>query len=202
MATGEDNSLTALVLAAGRSQRMGTLKAALPWNGTTLINYQINQLQNTLISELIVVTGYKSEEVAEMIKPSHVKIVHNHRFHEGKTSSIRKGVKSISPDSKGILISAVDQPVPKHTIDFMITHFNKTNASIVVPVYQQKRGHPVLFSTQLKHELLKINEETQGLRNIFRKYNRDVSPIEVSDPNVLLNLNTPIDFLHMKGERK
>ncbi|SDI73877.1 nucleotidyltransferase family protein [Natribacillus halophilus] len=202
MTTSEDHNLSALLLAAGRSQRMGTLKAALPWNGTSLIEFQVNQLQNPLISELIVVTGYKSEEIAEMIKPSHVKIVYNHRFHEGKTSSIRKGVEVINPKSKGILISAVDQPVPKHTLDLMITHFNKTNASIVVPVYKQKRGHPVLFNAHLKHELLKVNEETQGLRNIFRKFNHHVSLLEVSDPNVLLNLNTPIDFLHMKGEKE
>ncbi|MBB6448232.1 molybdenum cofactor cytidylyltransferase [Geomicrobium halophilum] len=189
-----DHNCSAILLAAGRSTRMGTLKAFLPWEGKSLIEYQITQLKNTGVKDLLIVTGFKHKKIAEMIQSYDVQIVWNHRFYEGKSSSIRKGIEAANAKAKGILICAVDQPVSQITLNLIIDHFKKTNAPIVVPVYQQKRGHPVLFHNNFRQELLNVNEETKGLRSILQKFSHQVSHLEVDDPNILFNLNTPNDY--------
>ncbi|WP_246476765.1 nucleotidyltransferase family protein [Salicibibacter cibi] len=181
---------------------MGTVKALLPWGEESLITYQINQLKNIGIGKIIVVTGYKSERITEAIKRYGVHIVWNDRFDEGKCSSIRKGVKAIRGNPKGILISTVDQPVSHVTLSLIVDQFNKTNPSIIVPLYQQKRGHPVLFHGSLRQELLNVNEETKGLRNILQKFSHQISYLDVNDPDILFNFNTPADYLPQTTKAK
>ncbi|MFD1040250.1 NTP transferase domain-containing protein [Virgibacillus byunsanensis] len=188
--------ISAIVLAAGFSSRMGTLKALLPWQGIPLIQYQMEQLKNAGIVEIIMVLGHKADELAQVISPYDVKSVFNEHYRDGKSSSIKKGVSCMTDNPSGIFILAVDQPVPSFILQKMVEHFRIDQPSIVIPSYQGKRGHPILFQGNLKEELLTVNEQSKGLRKVIQTYHDEISYLDVRDPAILLNLNEPNDYFH------
>lgn len=193
---------SAVLLAAGRSTRMGTLKALLPWKGQTLIEYQITQITQSTVHDLVVVLGYRADELEKLLRPYGVKTVVNSSFDQGKTSSIRTGIKAIHPKTKGIFICAVDQPIAISTLSQMIHCLETTQAPVVIPIYQSRRGHPVLFHVRLTDDLLKINEETKGLRNVLSKYQNEIAELPVADRDVLFNFNRPKDYLLQTGNNE
>ncbi|WP_026581678.1 nucleotidyltransferase family protein [Bacillus sp. J33] len=184
---------TAILLAGGQSSRMGQLKGLLPWQGRTLFEFQIETLLKSPFSDVITVLGYRSELFEPIAKNYPVKIIKNNLFHTGKCSSIIAGLKAAGV-AQNILISAVDQPASKQTIESLYSGHAKEKSLITVPVYKNKRGHPVLFSKLLHQDLLTIKEESKGLRSIFQKYKNDVLEIPVNDSGILLNLNTLNDY--------
>lgn len=186
--------VSAILLAAGFSSRMGELKALLPWKGKTLIEYQIEQLLEVGLAEIIVVLGYRAEELQKRISAYDVITVLNENYPNGKSTSIQKGVSCVADDIDGILVSAVDQPVSSETLRTLIRAFHQTKRKVLIPVYQEKRGHPVLFSVSVKRDLMKVNEESKGLRNVIQKYHDAIEHIPVNEPHVLLNLNNLDDY--------
>lgn len=187
--------VSAILLAAGFSSRMGELKALLPWKGKTLIEYQIEQLLEVGLAEIFVVLGYRAEELQKRISAYDVITVLNENYPSGKSTSIQKGVSCVADDIDGILVSAVDQPVSSETLRTLIRAFHQTKRKVLIPVYQEKRGHPVLFSVSVKRDLMKVNEESKGLRNVIQKYHDAIEHIPVNEPHVLLNLNNLDDYL-------
>lgn len=190
-----EGGTSAILLAAGLSSRMGKLKALLPWQGLPLIQYQIEQMQDAGISEIIVVLGSQSDQLQKFIMDYDVKAVLNERYKQGKSSSIRKGAACIKNDSESILVSTVDQPVPANTLMKLQQYLKVTQAPAVIPVYQGKRGHPILFHSSLKDDLLVVTEKTKGLRNVIQKYNKQITYLTVNDPSILLNFNKPEDYM-------
>lgn len=191
------------MLAAGLSSRMGQLKALLPWKGKPLIQYQIEQLKAAGIDEIIVVLGYKAEQMLKEISSVHVKTVINPHYEKGKSSSIRIGVSAVQSGEQGILISAVDQPVPAKTIILMFQHLQEGGAPVVIPTYRNKRGHPILFHCNLKNDLLLVNEETKGLRNVIHKHRDRIAFMDTNDPAVLYHFNKLEDYInHLEGSNE
>lgn len=185
---------SAILLAAGKSTRMGSLKGLLPWHGTTLFEHQLKALERASLDEIIVVLGFQAELFNRIAKNYPVKIVYNQHFLSGKCSSILCGLQAIEKVSLPILITAVDQPTNPEIINRLAESLQNSNAQIAVPVYKEKRGHPVLFSERMLSELLSITEETQGLRGIFQKYKHNVLEVPVNNSGILLNLNTYEDY--------
>ncbi|GIN91138.1 hypothetical protein J6TS1_08210 [Siminovitchia terrae] len=183
-----------LLLAAGLSSRMGKLKALLPWEGRPLIQYQIEQMKQAGIDEIIVVLGYKAEYLQKIISTFEIKAVINKNYEYGKSSSIRKGISSLHKEVDGIFISAVDQPVPSAILQKMKAHLEENEAAVVIPTYEMKRGHPILLHASTKNDLLLVNEETLGLRSVIRKYQQQIAYLEVNDPSILLNFNKQEDY--------
>lgn len=190
--------VSAILLAAGRSQRMGRLKGLLPWQGTSLIEWQLTQLEQSLIDDIVVVLGYGANRYEPLIQRHQIRSVINNDYEQGKTSSILKGLKTISPQAEAVLIAAVDQPLRERTINHMIKHMVHTNQAIVIPIYGNQRGHPVLFSASLKGELLRISEQTHGLKNIIRTHHELISELHTDDAYVLYNFNRPSDYLRVR----
>ncbi len=190
----------AILLAAGLSSRMGQLKSLLPWEGSTLIQYQIEQMKQAKINEIVIVLGYQAERIQKNISGYEVKKVINESYKKGKSSSIRMGISSLQGDAEGILISAVDQPVPTGVLKKMTNHLKESGAAVVIPMYEKRRGHPILFHGSLKPELQLIKEETMGLRSIIHKFEQQIAYLDVADPSVLLNFNKPEDYFNKRQE--
>ncbi|WP_430784569.1 nucleotidyltransferase family protein [Virgibacillus flavescens] len=188
------NRISAILLAAGFSSRMGKLKALLPWEGIPLINYQIEQLQQAGIDEIIVVLGYQSDQIKRVISKFAVKTIVNEQYEQGKSSSICKGAESISHDTEGIVVTAVDQPVPCQTLKYLILHLTSYQPAAVIPVYQGKSGHPILFHKDIRKDLLTVKEETKGMRDIIQNHHNIVAYLPVNDSAILLNFNNPSDY--------
>lgn len=185
---------SAILLAAGKSSRMGSLKALLPWKGTTLLQHQIKQFQQSIIDQLIVVLGYQSTKLIPYLDHCSAEWVWNEHYEEGKTASIKKGILSLKEESDCCIIASVDQPVSRNLIDEMISEFFQRQSKIIIPVYEGKRGHPILFSKEMIDELLEINEETQGLKAILHKRKDEIRELDVAERSVLFNFNSPQDY--------
>lgn len=183
-----------LLLAAGKSTRMGSLKALLPWEGTTLLQFQLTQLERSMIDQIIIVLGYESSKLLPYVEELSARIVWNQNYEKGKTESIKAGVLAVENDSDCFIITSVDQPVNHILLDALIHQFRQTNASIIIPVYNKRRGHPILLSTKLRDEIMQLNEETHGLRAILQKRNDEISELIVEDHSVIFNFNNEKDY--------
>lgn len=188
------SSLSCILLAAGCSFRMNRTKALLQWKGLPLIAYQVKTIQNSGIKDVVVVLGFRAAELRRELNGNSVKIVMNNDYSSGKCSSIKMGWHTMDKNSTGVLIAAVDQPLLPYILCQMDKLHKSDPESIIIPVYNGKRGHPILLPSPLYSELPLIAEETEGLRNIVKKHHNKVKLQETADPRILLNLNTPSDY--------
>lgn len=189
------SGISAILLAAGESTRMGRLKALLPWQGATLIEYQVGSLLDAGVSQLVVVVGHRGDEVgAPITGRAGVTTVENPDYRQGKTTSIKAGLRAISPDAAAILVLAVDQPRPPDVLRAVIEAHLSRSPLITSPVYGGRGGHPMIFGVELLPELAAITEESEGLREVTRRHASDIYKLELDDPVVRVDVNTPEDL--------
>ncbi len=186
---------------------MGELKALLPWPDGTLIEHQVDSLASAGVSLTIVVLGHDSERLEGLLKgrPG-LTHVYNPDYKQGKTTSVRVGLRTLRAIGKteldSVLILNVDQPRSSRTIRRVIelhTGGGKDDQEgnrhlITVPTYGGKGGHPIVLSASLMDELVDISEETQGIKAVVRRHKDEVLRAELESPEVLLDLNTPQDY--------
>jgi|TARA_B100001105_G_C22396772_1_gene447108 molybdenum cofactor cytidylyltransferase len=188
--------ISAIILAAGESRRMKEPKPLMNWGDSNLINYQISVLENPKVEEIIIVLGSRADEISNSISEAKFRVVENKDFKLGKTTSIIKGLNSISNTNNDVLILACDQPRTKDlvgkVIDFHLElpHVKK----ITMPIYQKKSGHPIIFSNLFFKDLLAIKEATQGIRQIIKENEGSVYKYETSDESATVDLNTPDQY--------
>jgi molybdenum cofactor cytidylyltransferase len=190
-------AVSAIILAAGESTRMGTQKALLPWEGApTLIAYELAQLASIEdVREIIVVTGHQPQRITEIVSRSRkARAVQNDAYTTGKVSSIRAGVAAVSDEAASIMLCAVDQPRSSSILSTLLNEHFARKATITLPAHHGHRGHPVIFDALLRDELLAIREETQGIRAVLERHAGAVNAVELDDPAILLDLNTPGDL--------
>ena len=174
---------------------MGTPKPLLPWLDDTLISYQIDSLREAGVSQTVVVLGHAAAEVAPRLKERRdVSVLVNSRYREGKTTSIKLGVRETDPRSTALLLLAVDQPRPPTVLRHILGKHLESQALITQPVYEGKAGHPLLFHPTLRGELLEITEERMGVREVVGRDPKRISKVAVDTPLVLLDLNTTTDY--------
>ena len=184
-------SISAVLTAAGESTRMGEAKPLLAWRGATLLEHQLNCLLEGGVSEVVVVLGHQAAEIARYAKGPNVRWVVNGRYRDGKASSIKAGLTAISQDAEAIVLLAVDQPRTSEIVSQVIRAHVENDALITSPRYRGHGGHPLIFSGSLKSELESITEEAQGIRAVFRRHGDQVTEVQIDDPLVRLDLNTP-----------
>lgn len=186
----------ALLLAAGESRRMGTLKALLQWRDTTLLRHQVLTLQQAGLSPIVVVVGHRAPEMESHIANLFgVQTVHNPHYMEGKTTSIKAGLELLdSRDLKALLVLNVDQPRSFKTIAKVVAAHQSRHASITIPSHKGKGGHPVVFSAALLEEIKAISEDTQGLKAVVRRYESEVLRVDMDSDEVLLDLNSEAEY--------
>jgi len=190
------SSVSAILLAAGESTRMGQPKALLDWHGRPLVAYQARELAAVdAVADIIVVTGHGPDAVRDAVRDiPKVRTAHNARYRTGKVSSILTGLDAVSPDATGVLLLAVDQPRPAAVHARLIAERERTRAPIALPTHAGRRGHPVLFAASLLPELRRIDEATLGIRAVLGRHAAEVLAVPFDDPDVLADLNTPEDI--------
>ncbi|MBI4203138.1 MAG: nucleotidyltransferase family protein [Chloroflexi bacterium] len=187
--------ISAVLLAAGESTRMGQQKALLPWKGRTLLEHQVATLLETGAAEVIVVLGYRAERLRPLLEAfPQAKAVLNLRYRTGKSSSVRAGLRAIDPSAQAVLFLSVDQPRSLAAVRAVMNAHAQGGAPITYPAYQGKGGHPIIFDIPLLPELLRVRESRQGLREVVERHRAQVRRVEVDDDEVLLDLNRPEDY--------
>ena len=185
---------TGILTAAGYSSRMGALKALLPWKGMTLVRYQVTILKQGGCDEIVLVTGHRSEDIRAELFDLEVSFVENFDYQSGRVSSVKEGIKSASSDTNAFVLLAVDQPRTPDIINSLINSHATSDPIVTSPRFNSKGGHPVVFSSSIKTEILSITEETEGLRSVFEKYRDEMNEVHFEDPIVRLDLNTYEDY--------
>lgn len=188
-------AVAALLLAAGESRRMGTAKALLPWKGTPLLRYQIDQLTQAGVSEVIVVLGHEAERLLPLVEgvPG-VTVVVNPDYRQGRTTSIRAGLERVPSACDGVMVLAVDQPRTADILRRLVEEFEQRPSAIVAPEYQGRGGHPAIFARGLLDEMRAITEEKRGLREVTQRRRAELRRVPFETPEVLLDINTPEEY--------
>lgn len=186
--------ITAILLAAGESARMGRPKALLPWGQGTLLEYQLWEMAAAGVAESVVVLGAQEGELRPIVaRFSQARAVLNPDYLQGKTTSIVAGLRALGA-VRHLLVLAVDQPRPREVLQALLRHHLDSGAAITVPTYRGRRGHPILFRGDLLGELLEIREETLGLREVLVRRRCEVSEVTTDSPTVLVDLNDPAQY--------
>ncbi len=194
-----DHSLYAMVscilLAAGESLRFGSPKPLARINSQTVIEFILSRLLKTKLAEIIVVLGAEAHTISPYVsKNERIKIIMNKEFACGQISSFKTGLTALAPTTRGIMLLPVDVPlITLKTIDLLIDEFLKNSCLILIPTYKGKRGHPPIFSIQLREEFQDLKNE-EPLFSIQRKYDADTLKLPVDDEGVVLSFNTPQEF--------
>jgi molybdenum cofactor cytidylyltransferase len=186
--------VSAILTAAGESTRMGRPKPLLSWHGVTLVQYQVAGLLDAGVAEVVVVLGHQHQAVTPYVEGPSVRYVVNPNYRQGKTTSIKAGLRAIDPAAEGILLLAVDQPRPPEIISAVIEAQVNSAALITSLRFNGRGGHPLVFSPLLKSELEAISEERQGVREVLRAHRSEVNEVDIDDPIVRLDLNSPEEY--------
>jgi molybdenum cofactor cytidylyltransferase len=188
------SEIWAIVLAAGASSRMGTQKLLLPYEGKTIIEKVIEQVESVVQSDIMVVLGSHHHEIRDKIGKPHLKYIQNMQYAEGMLSSVICGFKALPDDAKAALLFLGDQPqIPSGVALEVVSAWKQSGKGIVIPVYSGKRGHPVLIETRYRTEIEQLDPE-QGLRILSKIYNSDVQEVECSYQEILRDIDTPDDY--------
>ena len=185
----------AILLSAGESSRMGTTKALLDWFGQPLVLAQAEALFEGGANRVIVVTGAHHDEISNTIadKPN-ITVVANPDWSQGKTTSIKSGLRELSPSCQTLIVLAVDQPRPAWAINQALKSHLHSKSPVTSPRHFGHGGHPLLFDAALFPELAKISEEHEGLRDVMKRYDRAMNRVYFDNPVVRFDLNTPDDY--------
>jgi molybdenum cofactor cytidylyltransferase len=189
----------AIVLAAGRSTRMGMPKMLLPWGRDTIIEHVIGVLELCDISEIVVVTGGDGALVEARLKDKSTHTVFNPDFAQGEMlSSVQVGLKNLPAMCTGALICLGDQPqIQPKIVQDLLNLADAGGASLVVPSYQNHRGHPWLVNRGYWPEIMAL-KPPQTLRDFLRMYTVQISYLTVDTPSVLMDVDTPDEYAQQR----
>ena len=191
--------ISAIILAAGESRRMGVQnKLLLQIDSEVLIRKFVKSVSNSVVDAVLVVVGFEAEKIKAVLHDQAVKFVENPSYEEGMTTSIQSGVKASSNESTGLMICLADMPFAETSdLNLLIQAFNdyrSTESSlIIVPVFQGKRGNPVLFSEVFREQIL--THKGEGCREIVRQFPHYVKEVSMENDNLLRDIDTPEDYM-------
>lgn len=196
-------NVAAILLAAGRSRRMGAFKPLLPFGGGTVIEACVANLRGAGVAEVVVVVGHRGDELrAALAQESGVRFALNDEAESEMGVSIARGVESLGGDAAGgaVLIALVDQPaVPPRVIRQLLDARIRTGARLVVPVWEERGGHPVMVELGFREELLSLDARG-GLRALFDAHRPEVLRVPVDSPFVTRDMDTWEDYRALHAE--
>jgi molybdenum cofactor cytidylyltransferase len=183
--------LAAVILSGGASTRMGSPKALLAYQGRPFLEHLLDVTALPEIGVRRVVLGADAEPIAKAVHLKPDEIVINADWEEGQLNSIQAGLRSLPAGTDGVLLCLIDHPlISKALVQELIEQFYKTKRLVVLPVYEGRRGHPVIFSSLLYDELLSAPPKT-GARAVVWAHADDVEEVRTNEEGCVLNLNDP-----------
>jgi molybdenum cofactor cytidylyltransferase len=189
--------VTAILLAAGRSSRMGAFKPLLPFGNKTVIECCIDYLRDGGVEEIVVVVGHRADDIRQHV--SSVNFALNPDPDSAMGASVAAGARALPETAQATLIALVDHPAVPPTIVSTLLDTWKRGARLVIPTWQDRGGHPVLVDLVFKPELLDL-PESGGLRALFEAHRNEVTRVPVDSPFIARDMDTWDDYtsLHME----
>lgn len=186
--------ISAILLAAGESRRMGEFKQLLTLEGKTFIERCVDNLLAARVGEIVVVTGHREHDVRRAVEDRPVRFAHNADYREGMSSSLKCGVRSLPETARACLVALVDQPqIGVDVFKRVIREYETNQPLIVIPTFKGRNGHPIILDLKLKQEILSM-DPTQGLRQVVHARASEIRHVEVAQESVLMDFDWPEDY--------
>ncbi|MFQ6070076.1 MAG: NTP transferase domain-containing protein [Candidatus Aminicenantales bacterium] len=184
----------ALVLAAGESKRMGKPKLLLPFREKTVIESVVESVLESEAAHTLVVLGSGWKRIKEKISHYPIKTAVNKNFKQGMLSSVQFGFSSIPENTEAVVVLLGDQPaIPPAVINTLIHAYHSSGKGIIIPVYKNERGHPVLIDFKYRKKLKSLHPDV-GLRGLVYNHPRDTLEVAVDTPIILRDIDTLKDY--------
>jgi len=183
--------LAAVILSGGASRRMGSPKALLSYQGRPFLEHLLDVARHPKIGVRRVVLGADAGPIVNEVNLAPDEVVVNDEWEKGQLSSIQAALRSLPPNTDGILLLLIDHPlISSGLVGELIDSFYNSRKSIVIPVYEGRRGHPVIFSAALYEDLMKAPLDT-GARSVVWAHAGEVQIVQTNEEGCVLNLNDP-----------
>ena len=185
--------VSALVLAAGRSTRMGPVNKLLaPFGGRAMVRAVVDELAGSSVRPVVVVTGHEAGRVEEALAGAGAHLVHNPGYRQGLSGSIRAGLAELPESAEAAVICLGDMPlVTSAHVDRLVAAFDPAEGrEICVPVFEGKRGNPVLFARRFFDEIAGVRGDV-GARHLIGEYEEYVCEVAMGDRAVLVDVDSP-----------
>jgi len=193
--------VAAVILSAGESKRMDSFpKANLLYKSETFLEIGVRIFRTAEIEKIIVVLGKHTDIIQKKHEHLDVEFIENTDFRKGQLSSIQTAIRTIPDNCEAVIIHQVDQPLVKSgTIAALWETFQLKRSQIILPVCNERRGHPVLFGNEVFDQLLDAPFDI-GARKVVWDNEDKIDEIKVNDRGILININTPNDYKNWCGE--
>lgn len=192
-------NIAGVILAAGGSTRFGRPKQLLDWQGIPLVAHVADVALTAGLSPLVVVLGHAAEEVRAALTGRPVQIATNWHWEEGLSTSVRIGLGALPPDTDAAVFLQCDQPlISPDLLRRLAARFEETGALIVCPAYRGQRTSPALFARPLFRELAGVTGD-QGGRALILRHPDSVETVEVEDPDLLADVDTPEEYERLRA---
>jgi molybdenum cofactor cytidylyltransferase len=194
------NDIAAILLAAGRSERMGAFKPLLPFGDRTVMENCIEYLKRGGVKSIVVVLGHRADDVSKQLANTSVRFVVNPDPDSEMSTSIACGIRELPEKTKATLIALTDQPaIPFEVIATLIETWKTTGAKLIVPEYDGRGGHPVLVDLCFRDQLLSL-DSPRGLRALFDAHREQVRRVPVKSPYIARDIDTWEDYRALHQE--
>ncbi len=198
LAKGSGSVISGILLAGGASTRMGRPKGLLEYRGVPFLRAVASALLTGGVEELVAVLNPAVPGLPEVLPAdTRVRWVSAAPASAGQLSSLRMGLHALSPASEAALVALVDQPaVRPETVAALIRAFRETEAPLLLPVCEGRRGHPACFARALYPELLEAPEQ-EGARAVIRRHGGLLREVVVEDPGIHQDVDSPEDLARL-----
>ena len=189
--------LSATILAAGASKRMGDLnKLLLQIDNKPIIYSVCKTALGSKLDQIILVTGYENSKIEKTVPKGIDNIVYNKKWRQGMMSSIYAGLSNLDDDVDGNMIILGDMPlITEHTINLLIDEFKISNGDrIVYPIYEARQANPVIFPKKYFAEILD-SEGDKGCKKVLKKHPGDAVGVHINSDEVIVDCDTRDDYL-------
>ena len=188
--------VAAVILAAGESRRSGDAnKLLFEAGGAPLVRRAAGAALASRAAEVITVTGYEADLIISVLAGLDLRVIHNPDYHDGLSTSLKAGISAVPEGRTGALVLLADMPrISADIIDLLIRRFEDGGETdICAPVFERRRGHPVLWPRRFFPQLLGVSGDTGG-RDLLKMNADEISAVEVDTADIHFDIDGPGDL--------